>query len=86
MFGDPEFHVSARMTRDGSVSLKVTGVRAYGSREVSVTEEVVDEKLLAQISAAFEKAVKASSETLSKKTAKDAATAVYVAGQRDEEI
>lgn len=86
MFGEPEFHATARMSRDGGVSLKVTGVRSYGAREVSVTEEVVDEKLLSQLSAVFEKAVKASSEALSKMTAKDAATAVYVAGQRDEEI
>jgi hypothetical protein len=86
MFGETEFHVTARQGLDGTISLKVTGVRTYGNRSVSVVQTVEDEKAEAQLASIFKKAIDATKEYLAKQSAKDAATAVYVAGQRDEEI
>lgn len=85
MIGETTFQASARAA-DGSVSLKVTAFCGYGSRTASVSAEVTDEKLLAQLEKVFENAVKSVREDLQMQAVKAAAESLVIATNKKETL
>lgn len=86
MISEPNIQVSARIAADGTCSIKVSAIRNYGERSVTTTVDVADEKLAGQFVELAKKAEKSVHEELLKRSAQDAITSSYVAGQRNEEI
>lgn len=86
MIGETEFIGTARMHRDGSVTVKVTAFTPYGNREASVDQEVTDEKVISKVSSALEAAVKSVRVDLQMRAHTEAARAAVVAGDNKESI
>lgn len=82
MISEARFLVTARS--DGA--LKVTAFCDYGSRTVSVSEDIEDEKLSADMEKIFDKAIASARESLQIKVVASAAEAIVAANKRGEKI
>lgn len=86
MIGQTTFQVTGRLNADGEPALKVTAFCDYGSRTVSVSHDVTDEKLLSQAATLFKKAIADAREDLTQQAFAAAAEAVTVAAKRGEKL
>jgi hypothetical protein len=88
MIGSPEFQLTARLDRDGTVKVKVTAYSRYGTtgREAGVVEEVTDEETLKKFESLAVKTIKSVQADLANKALIAAAEAVAHAAKREEVI
>lgn len=85
MIGETTFNATARF-ENGEPKIKVTAFTGYGSRSVSVSADVTDEKLLAKLAGIFDAAVEKVSGDLREQSVNEAARALVVATDRKEAI
>ena len=85
MIGETTFQATARF-ENGEPKIKVTAFTGYGSRTASVSQDVTDEKLLADLSRLSEKAIKSVQEELRHQSITAAAESLVVATKRKEAI
>lgn len=85
MIGTTTFKATARFD-EGEVKISVTGVCPYGKRSASVSVEIEDEKLLAQIGGLMEKAIRSVREDLNQQATAAAAKCLVVATDMKEKV
>lgn len=81
MIGNITFTATAR-----DEVIKVTATCGYGSRTVSVTKEITDEKLTSKLDKIFTEAIESVKEELSKESYAAAAESLVAATRRGEQI
>lgn len=85
MIGETTFSASVRF-ENGEARVKVIGITPYGSRSVTVSADVADEKISAAIAKPLEAAIKSVREELQQLAYKEAARAVVAASDNGEVI
>jgi hypothetical protein len=85
MYGETSFIGTARF-EDGTLTVKITAVKPYGARSVSVDVEITDEKIVSKIESGFEAAIKSVRGELEQKSAVEAGRAAVIAGDNKESI
>jgi hypothetical protein len=87
MFGETEFKVTARLDANGEARTSVTAFTTVGSRPVSVTRDVDDEKVNSAVATALKKALNADLRgELTQEAMSAAAQALQVATTRGEKL
>lgn len=86
MIGETRFQVNARLDGDGEPAITVVALCDYGSRTAAVTQDVTDEKLLSQVKAIFEKAIRQTRDELHGQATAAAAESFVVATRKGEQL